>query len=87
MNIIFLGTGKIEINGKDISYFETTQPRETVSLLRFHFCILRTEIFQKLHEYYTIQASELMTNRRKKIQIIYKRNNLLIFSSNPYTDQ
>lgn len=29
------GTGKIEINGKDINTFESAQPKETVSQLCF----------------------------------------------------
>lgn len=38
------GTGKITINGKDITYFEDTQPREQVSLFVFVFsiCVLKT---------------------------------------------
>lgn len=29
---VFVGTGKITINGQDITYFEGVQPREQVSV-------------------------------------------------------
>lgn len=34
---VFSGTGNVEINGRDINYFELTQPKEMVSLLKIFF--------------------------------------------------
>lgn len=38
--LILSGTGKIEINGQDINYFQFVQPKETVSF-SFSFVFLK----------------------------------------------